>query len=52
MPLVAKEVEKYFGKRPSRAANPDEAVAQGAAIQGGREQMKLWLEWLFREVGS
>merc|ERR1739844_435349 len=28
-------VEEIYGKEPSRAVNPDEAVAMGAAIQGG-----------------
>jgi molecular chaperone DnaK len=28
-------VKKIYGKEPSRAVNPDEAVAMGAAIQGG-----------------
>jgi len=26
---------KFFGKTPNRSVNPDEAVAIGAAIQGG-----------------
>ena len=34
MPLVQKQVEKFFGKKPRRDVNPDEAVAIGAAIQG------------------
>jgi molecular chaperone DnaK len=29
------EVEKFFGKKPSKGVNPDEVVAVGAAIQGG-----------------
>ena len=28
-------VEKFFNRRPNRSINPDEAVAMGAAIQGG-----------------
>jgi molecular chaperone DnaK (HSP70) len=28
-------VKDYFGKEPNRSINPDEAVAYGAAIQGG-----------------
>ena len=28
-------VQKIFGRQPSKAVNPDEAVAVGAAIQGG-----------------
>merc|ERR1712159_148907 len=35
MPKVQYEVEKFFGKTPKRDVNPDEAVAQGAAIQAG-----------------
>ena len=35
MPLVQKAVEKFFGKPPRKDVNPDEAVAIGAAIQGG-----------------
>jgi molecular chaperone DnaK len=34
MPLVQEVVEAYFGKAPSKGVHPDEAVAQGAAIQG------------------
>lgn len=35
MPLVQQKVEAFFGKAPNRSINPDEAVALGAAIQGG-----------------
>jgi len=35
IPRVQEEVEKFFGKKPSKNLNPDEAVALGAAIQGG-----------------
>merc|ERR1712050_675950 len=35
MPLVSETVRKIYGKDPSRAVNPDEAVAMGAAIQAG-----------------
>ena len=35
MPLVQQEVEKFFGKAPRKDVNPDEAVAIGAAVQGG-----------------
>ncbi|KAI5959737.1 uncharacterized protein KGF55_004969 [Candida pseudojiufengensis] len=34
MPKMRKVVEELFGKKPSTAVNPDEAVALGAAIQG------------------
>ena len=35
MPKVQEVVKSIFGKEGSRAVNPDEAVAVGAAIQGG-----------------
>ena len=35
MPKIVEEVEKFFGKAPSKGVNPDEVVAVGAAIQGG-----------------
>jgi len=35
MPKVQSTVQEIFGKLPSKAVNPDEAVAVGAAIQGG-----------------
>ncbi|MFT0211651.1 molecular chaperone DnaK [Pseudomonas sp. F1_0610] len=35
MPLVQKTVTEFFGKEPRKDVNPDEAVAMGAAIQGG-----------------
>jgi molecular chaperone DnaK len=35
MPKVQQEVQNFFGKEPKRDVNPDEAVALGAAIQGG-----------------
>ena len=34
MPKVQTIVEKFFGKKPNKSVNPDEAVAVGAAIQG------------------
>jgi molecular chaperone DnaK len=34
-PIVARTVEKIFGRKPSAEINPDEVVAMGAAIQGG-----------------
>jgi len=34
VPKVAQTVQELFGKAPSKAVNPDEAVAIGAAIQG------------------
>ena len=35
MPKVQEAVQNFFGKEPRRDVNPDEAVALGAAIQGG-----------------
>ena len=35
IPRIVDEVEKFFGKKPSKGVNPDEVVAIGAAIQGG-----------------
>ncbi|TXH63525.1 MAG: molecular chaperone DnaK [Tolumonas sp.] len=35
MPMVQKAVADFFGKEPRKDVNPDEAVAMGAAIQGG-----------------
>jgi len=35
MPMVQKAVEEFFGREPRKDVNPDEAVAVGAAIQGG-----------------
>lgn len=34
IPRIQEEVEKFFGKKPSKGVNPDEVVAVGAAIQG------------------
>ncbi len=34
IPAVQQEVEKFFGKVPSKGVNPDEVVAVGAAVQG------------------
>ena len=35
MPMVQEAVKNFFGKEPRKDVNPDEAVAIGAAIQGG-----------------
>ena len=35
IPRIQEEVEKFFGKKPSKGVNPDEVVAVGAAFQGG-----------------
>ena len=35
MPMVQEKVAEFFGKEPRKDVNPDEAVAVGAAVQGG-----------------
>ena len=35
MPMVRRDIEAYLQKEPSKAVNPDYAVAEGAAIQAG-----------------
>merc|ERR1712151_541434 len=35
IPMVSETVQEIYGKDPSKAVNPDEVVASGAAIQGG-----------------
>lgn len=35
MPIVQQKVKEIFNREPNRSVNPDEAVAVGAAIQGG-----------------
>ncbi len=35
IPRVQEEVKKFFGKEPNRSVNPDEVVANGAALQAG-----------------
>lgn len=35
IPAIQKAVKNFFGKEPNKSVNPDEAVAIGAAIQGG-----------------
>jgi molecular chaperone DnaK len=35
IPKVQEEVEKLFGRKPSKGVNPDEVVSLGAAVQGG-----------------
>ena len=35
IPAVRDKVKEVFGKEPNKSVNPDEAVAMGAAIQGG-----------------
>ena len=35
MPAIQQAVQSFFGKEPIKSVNPDEVVAQGAAIQAG-----------------
>jgi len=35
MPKIVETVREFFGKEPHKGVNPDEVVADGAAIQGG-----------------
>ena len=35
IPAIQNAVKEFFGKEPNKSVNPDEAVAIGAAIQGG-----------------
>jgi len=35
IPVVQKLIQDLIGKSPNQSVNPDEAVAVGAAIQGG-----------------
>ena len=35
VPIIQTKVKEIFGKEPNKSVNPDEAVAIGAAIQGG-----------------
>ena len=35
VPMVQRVVKEFFGKEPRKDVNPDEAVAIGAAVQGG-----------------
>ena len=41
MPMVQEKVKEFFGKEARKDVNPDEAVAVGAAIQGGVLQGKV-----------
>eukprot|EP00971_Amphidinium_carterae_P264756 5251942-Amphidinium_carterae.1 len=41
MPYVSQVVKDIYGKVPSKGVNPDEAVAQGAAIMAGVLQGKV-----------
>lgn len=41
MPQVEEKVKSIFGMAPKRSVNPDEAVAQGAALMGNRDDILL-----------
>ena len=36
IPAVQEEVKRLTGKEPSKSLNPDECVALGASVQGGK----------------
>ena len=42
MPMVSAMLSKHFGKEPSKALNPDECVAMGAAVKAAMLQKKSW----------
>jgi len=42
MPMIVKMLKDYFGKDPSKALNPDECVAQGAAIKAALIKKEKW----------
>ncbi|WP_338849776.1 molecular chaperone HscC [Massilia sp. W12] len=44
MPIVRKLVSRMFGRFPATGLNPDEAIALGAAIQGGLKMRDAALE--------
>lgn len=50
MPLIQKEVEAFFGKKPNATVNPDEVVAVGAAIQAGNLQGDIKGDLLLLDV--
>ncbi len=56
IPIVARRVAEYFGKAPSKAIHPDEAVALGAALLadslvGGSEEQVMLLDVLPQTIG-
>ncbi len=55
MPLVQREVERFFGARPSLRVNPDEAVAIGAALLSasleGRAPEVVFVDVAPRSIG-
>lgn len=50
VPKVQEVVTEIFGKSPSQGVNPDEAVALGAAIEGGilSKDLKVDVDWGLR----
>ena len=42
MPMVVEMLKGYFGKEPSKALNPDECVAQGAAMKAALLKKQTW----------
>jgi len=50
MPLIQKEVEGFFGKKPNASVNPDEVMALGAAIQAGNMQGDIKGDLLLLDV--
>ena len=55
MPAVQRKVEQIFGKRPTKSANPDEAIAIGAAtecaILAGKIEEVILLDVTSRTLG-
>jgi len=42
MPMVVNMLKEYFGKEPSKALNPDECVALGAAVKAALLKKETW----------
>jgi len=42
MPMVVNMLREYFGKEPSKALNPDECVALGAAVKAALLKKEKW----------
>lgn len=41
MPMIARDIENYLGRKPERAVNPDYAVAEGASVMAAIIQGSL-----------
>ena len=56
MPKVQETCKEIFGRTPSKAVNPDEAVAMGAAIQGKHSienlKQRSYLKCSYMKMGS